>query len=114
MYIRDIYETVVLTAPCPQHVFLSQLDTTVRSLISKYGGKRVIHDRAYVTPTELNGDLPVREEFQNAIVSNILYLVTREPDFKNDYVAEAEYAFLTLWRRGAKRLRIVGEDYYHV
>ena len=114
MYIKDIYETVEMTSACSQPKFLSYLDTTVKSLIAKYGVKRVIEDRAYVKPTSISDDLPVKAEYLNAIVDNILYLVTGNPDFKTDYIAEAEYAYKTVWNAAVKGLKMVGEDYYRV
>lgn len=114
MYIKDIYETVVMTEPCSQPKFLSFLDTTVRSLIAKYGTKRVINDKAYMKPSDINGDLPLKETYYNAVVSNILFLLTGNADHKTDFVAEAEYAYKTVWREDVKGLKMVGEDYYCV
>lgn len=114
MYIKDIYETVLLTEPCPQPTFLSHLDTTVRSLIAKYGIRRVVNDDAYIKPRDINGDLAVRDEYTGAVVSNILYLLTGNPDHKTNYVAEAEYAYLTVWRDVAQGKRIVGSDYKQI
>ncbi|MBE6599127.1 MAG: hypothetical protein E7638_06775 [Ruminococcaceae bacterium] len=114
MYIKDIYEAVVMTSPCSQPKFLRFLDTTVRSLTAKYGIGRVINDKAYMTPEGIDGDLPLKEPYFNAVVSNILFLLTGNTDYKTDYMAEAEYAYKTVWRTDMKGLRMVGEDYYHV
>ncbi len=114
MYIKDIYEAVLTQAECSQPKFLMHLDATARSLVAKYGMRRVVNDGAYVKPMDINGDLPVKDEYYNAVLSNILYLVTGNPDYKTDYVAEAEYAYKTVWNRAAEGLRMVGEDYYHV
>ena len=114
MYIKDIYEIVVEAAPCSQPKFLIYLDTTARSLIAKYGKKRVVEDGAYTNPLNINSDIAIREEYRNAIVSNILYLVTGNPDYKTDYVAEAEYAFKTAWKADMKGVKMVGEDWYRV
>lgn len=111
MYIKDIYETVTMTEPCPQPKFLSYLDTTIRSLIAKYGIRRVINDEAYIKPRDINGDIAVKEEFAGAVASNILYLITKNPDHKTNYVAEAEYAYLTIWREAMRGKKIVGSDY---
>ena len=114
MFIRDLYETVNEIAPCSQPKFLSFLDTTARSLIAKYGTKRVINDKAYTKPYGINDDFPVKDEYRNAIISNILYYVTGNTDHKVDYVAEAEYAYKTVWREDTKKLKLVGEGYYDV
>lgn len=114
MYIKDIYEAVVMSAACPQPKFLSCLDTTVRSLTTKYGFKRIINDNAYAKPVDINGDLPVKDEYFNAIVDNILYLVTQNPDYKTDFMAEAEYAYKSVWRKANRTLKMVGKDYYNV
>lgn len=114
MFIRDLYEAVNAIAPCSQPKFIAFLDTTAHSLMAKYGAKRVVNDGAYIKPININDDIPLKDEFRNAIVSNVLYLVTGNPDHKTDYVAEAEYAYKTVWRRSAKKMKIVGEDYYHV
>jgi hypothetical protein len=82
--------------------------------MAKYGAKRVINDRAYTKPCGINDDFPVKDEYRNAILSNILFLVTGNSDHKVDYVAEAEYAYKTVWREATKKLKLVGEDYYIV
>lgn len=114
MYIKDIYEAVLTQAECSQPRFLTFLDSTARSLIAKYGMNRVVNDGAYVKPMDMSGDYPVKDEYYNAVISNILYLVTGNPDYKTDYVAEAEYAYKTVWNRAVKGLKLLGEDYYHV
>ncbi len=114
MYIRDIYETVVLTEPCSQPVFLGHLDTTARSLMAKYGMKRVINDGVYAKPRDINGDIAVKDEFRGALVSNILFLLTGNPDYRSDFYMEADNAYRTVWRDHMKGVRMVGEDWYHV
>ena len=114
MYVKDIYETVLTSAECSQPKFLTHLDTTARSLIAKYGIRRVIDDNAYIKPQSITGDYPVKEEYFNAVVSNILYLITGNGDYKTDFMAEAEYAYKTIWSGSMKGLRMVGEDYYNV
>lgn len=114
MVIRDIYEAVTVTSPCSQPVFLAHLDTTVRSLMAKYGLKRVINNGVYAKPCYINGDIAVKDEYWNAVVSNILYLLTGNDAHKTDYIYEAENAYKTVWKRDMEGVRMVGRGYYDV
>jgi hypothetical protein len=114
MYIKDIYESVNAISPSPQPRFLGYLDLTVRSLIAKYGIRRVINDDAYTKPIDINGDIAVKDEYLNAVISNILFLLSGNDNYRADYVYEADNAYKTVWREQAKNKKIVGEDWYHV
>jgi hypothetical protein len=114
MVVKDIYEAVTVIVPCSQPVFLAHLDTTARSLMTKYGINRVINDGTYAKPVNINGDIAVLDEFRNAVVSNILFLLTGNEAHKSDYIYEADSAYKTVWRRHMKGVRMVGEDYYNV
>ena len=114
MVIKDIYEAVTVINPCSQPVFLAHLDTTVRSLMAKFGLKRVVNDGVYAKPRDINGDLAVKDEYRNAVVSNILFLLTGNEAYKTDYIYEADNAYKTVWRAHMRGVKMVGEDYYHV
>lgn len=114
MVIKDIYEAVTVTNPCSQPVFLAHLDTTARSLMAKYGLKRVINDGVYAKPNDINGEIAVKDEFRNAVVSNILFLLTGNEAYKTDYIYEAENAYKTVWNRHIRGVKMVGKGYYDV
>ena len=99
MIVRELYDKVTLANPCNQADFLTHYDTSVRSILARYGARYVILPGAvYVRPAGLNDDSPVFEEYMNALYDNILFLLTGNGDRKTDYVQEAEDAYKTVWK----------------
>ena len=112
MIIKELYDKVTLAQPCNQSDFLTHFDTSVRSIVSKYGTKYVLlPDTVYTRPTGINDDSPVYEEYMNAIYDNILFLLTGSTDRKTDYVAEADDAYKTVWKRLMRGLKFRDSRY---
>lgn len=96
MIVKEVYDRVTLDTPCKQNEFLSHFDTSVRALIARYGKKYVILPHQLYQRPSINEESPVYEEYFNAILDNIVYLLTANPDRKTDYVQEAEDAYKTV------------------
>lgn len=112
MILKELYENVLQVQDCRQSAFLSHVDTTVRSLIARYGKKYVLLSGAeWVRTKNIEGEIPVAEEYFVPIRDNILYLLTGNPDRKTDYVQEAEDAYKTVWRRKMRNKRFRSSDY---
>lgn len=111
MIIQELYDKITLAQPCHKADFLAHFDTSVKSILARYGAKYVLIPGAvYVRPAGIEDEAPVYEEYMGAIYDNILFLLTGNGDRKTDYVAEAEDAYKTVWRslnRG-KKFRAAG------
>lgn len=114
MYIRDIYEAVLVDTPCSQPKFLSYLHITVQFLISKYGMKYVVGQSSYVKPASLDTDIPVDDMYFTALVDNIAYMVSKNEDRKVDFVEEAENAYRAVWSRVHGKGKFLARGYYNV
>ena len=99
MIIKELYDKINLANPCHQADFITHFDTSVRAVIARYGTKYVVLPGAvYQRPGNMQDDVPVYEEYMNALYDNILYLLTGNGDRKTDYVAEADDAYKTVWK----------------
>ena len=106
MNIKDLYDTVTLTAPCSHNTFLTHLDTTVNSLIGQYGIEKVINaEGGYRKPWAISEQIPVYSEYTAAICDNLLYLITGDSDRKTDFVNEADRAYRVVYARRARGRR---------
>lgn len=102
MIIKELYEKYTLDGQGKggQAVFMSHLDTTIRALMARYGAKYVVlRHQVYTRPISVEDEIPVHEEYFPAILDNILFLASGNPDRKTDYVQEAEDAYKTVWRK---------------
>ena len=114
MIVQEVYDKVTLSADCHQADFLTHFDTSVRAILAKYGSKYVLlPESQYTRPSGIYDTVPVYEEYMNAIVDNILFLLTGNPDRKTDYVAEADDAYKTVWHEKMRGKRFVDGKYKH-
>ena len=112
MIIKEMYEKVTMENPCGQAVFMSRLDTTVRSLIARYGKKYVVfRHQVYQRPVSVEDEIPVYEEYFPAILDNILFLTGGNPDRKTDYVQEAEDAYKSVSKSLLRGVKFRDADY---
>ncbi len=102
-----IYEHVCKVKPIPQDRFFAALNYTERELVSKYGKDTVLDRAALIDIVRLDDDTGTKAAFDNAIIDNILYLVTGEEHYKTDFAAHAQYAYHTVWneKNRGKRIR---------
>jgi hypothetical protein len=112
MIIKEMYEKVTMENPCGQAVFMSRLDTTVRSLIARYGKKYVVfRHQIYQRPVSVEDEIPVYEEYFPAILDNILFLTSGNSDRKTDYVQEAEDAYKSVSKALLRGVKFRDADY---
>lgn len=114
MIVKELYDRVTLDTPCPKNTFLSHFDTTVRALIARYGRKYVIfRHQVYQRPITVEEDTPVYEEYFNAILDNITFLLTGNADRKTDYVQEAEDAYKSVGKAMLRGVKFRDANYYN-
>lgn len=98
MNVKSLYDTVVLTNPCSHNTFLTHVDTTIRSLISRYGMNYVCAG-GYERAKSVEDAVSVYDEYYSAILDNVLYLLTGDDSHKVDYVNDADNGYKAVWRR---------------
>lgn len=114
MILSELYDRVTLNNPCKQNVFISHFDTSVRAIIARYGKKYVVFPhQLYQRPNNIREDVPVYEEYFNAILDNIKYLLTENPDRKTDFVQEAEDAYKTVSKSMLYGVKFRDANYYN-
>lgn len=96
MTTKELYDRITAENPCGEPAFIRHLDSTVRALESRYG-KKYVYASAYQKPLTIHDDISVYDEYFPAIVDNILFLITKDTDRKTDFIAEADYAYKTIW-----------------
>ena len=113
MILKELYENVTQVEACGQDKFLSHVDTTVRALIARYGERYVLlpGNQAWIRVREIESEIPVYEAYFPAIRDNVLFMLTGNGDRKTDYVAEAEDAYKSVWRRKMRGKRFRDADY---
>lgn len=115
MIIKELYDKITLSSPCKQSEFLSHFDTSVRSILARYGARYVLlPGTVYMKPVNIEEDTPVFEEYMNALYDNILFLLTGSTDRKTDYVQEAEDAYKTVWKRLTRGLKFRDSTFNHL
>lgn len=103
MNIKSLYDTVVLTNPCSHNAFLTHVDTTVRTLIAKYGVNYVcIRGTEYVRAKSVDDDISVYEDYFPCVLDNVLFLLTGDEAHKVDFINNSDYAYKTVWRRKSR------------
>ena len=85
---QELYDRICLVKPVPQAVFQLHLGATVRDLLTRYGKKY-----AYAS-----AEIPLREEYENALYMGILYLLTNNGDHLQTYRRLANGAYYRVWR----------------
>lgn len=107
MTILEMYEKISLKATVEQRIFLNHYDDSVNELISMYGDNFVLVDDAeHETPTtDIYGDSVVLPLYHNAIIDNILFMVSNEANYKSEFVRKSKDAYLNIWNNRAKGRR---------
>jgi hypothetical protein len=109
--IKNLYDTITLRVNCSHNTFLTHLDLTVRSLISRYKESYVIENsEVYITPKSINDDIPVFEEYYSSIISNIFFLLSGDVNYKSEFLSESDAAYKAVWSHKAngKKIRARG------
>lgn len=102
MSILKIFEKVNLTVPIEQRRFFNYFEDTVTELSSMYSGFVFEEDTEFEPPKALSDDNVVLPLYTDAIVDNIIFLVTGEETRKSEFMRKSRAAYLKYWNDNAK------------
>jgi hypothetical protein len=106
MTLLEIYEKISLKAPIEQRKFFNYFDDSVNELLSLYDIV-LIEDKEYEAPTtDLYADNVVLPLYHNAIVDNILFMISNDANYKSEFIRKSKDAYLRYWNDKAKGKRI--------
>ena len=106
MTLLEIYEKISLKAPIEQRKFFNYFDDSVNELLSLYDIV-LIEDKEYEAPTtDLYADNVVLPLYHNAIVDNILFMISNDANYKSEFIRKSKDAYLKYWNDKAKGKRI--------
>ena len=104
MTILEIFEKISLKAPIEQRKFFNYYNDSVNELMSMYD--IVIEEgKTYAPITDLYENNVVLPLYHNAIVDNILFMVSNEEIYKSEFIRKSKDAYLKYWRNKAKCTR---------
>ena len=104
MTILEIFEKISLKAPIEQRKFFNYYNDSVNELMSMYD--IVIEEgKTYAPITDLYENNVVLPLYHNAIVDNILFMVSNEEIYKSEFIRKSKDAYLKYWRNKAKGTR---------
>lgn len=107
MTIIEMYEKVNLKLPTDQRKFFNYFNDTVDELVALYEDSVITSLKKYKAITDLTDDNFVQPLYHNAMVDNILFYLTNEPDYKSEFIRKSKEAWLKYWneRANGKRQR---------
>ena len=92
---NTIFDRVYLTQPIKQAVFDMYLEGVCAEIVGCYGQR--------YTATE--GEIPLLDAYEEAVVQGILYRLTSQPCYEAAYRAAAERAYRAVWRENVRTNR---------
>ena len=101
-----LYEHLCQVKPVTHAQLLAALNATVRELCALYGEKYVLRDGALRPITRVGQSPCIAEDYEGAVLDNLLYHATGEERYKTDFLAHAQYAYHNLWRGRSAGRRI--------
>ena len=102
MKLNDVFDRICLIKPIPDAVFSIHLESILQDLTVRYGEKYTVAH---------TGDVPLRDEYENALYMGILYCITAEPEHGEQYRRLANGAYYRVWREmEAKRRKEASSD----
>lgn len=105
MTLLEMYEKISLKAPIEQRKFFNYFDDSVNELMSMYDIV-IAEGKTFEAPTtDLYGDNVVLPLYHNAIVDNILYMISNEETYKGEFIRKSKDAYLKYWNDKAKGVR---------
>lgn len=106
MTLLEMYEKVSLKTPIEQRKFFNYFDDSVNELMSMYD-LVIIDGKTHEAPTtDLYGDNVVLPLYHNAIIDNILFMVSNDTNYKSEFIRKSKDAYLKYWNDKAKGKRI--------
>lgn len=106
MTIKEIFEKVNLVVAIEQRRFFNYYEDTVEELSATYPGFVFSEGTEYTPPETFDNKNVVLPLYHGAIVENILFLATKEPTYKNEFLRKSRIAWLVYWNEKAKGKRI--------
>lgn len=106
MTLLEMFEKVSLKTPIEQRKFFNYFDDSVNELLSLYD-LVIVEGKTYEAPTtDLYADNVVLPLYHNAIIDNILYMISNDTNYKSEFVRKSKDAYLKYWNDKAKGKRI--------
>ena len=109
MKTREIFEKVNLIYPVEQRRFFNLLNDTISELGGLYGEvpKLLYTEAEEPEPvTSLDCEIGILPLYQNAVVDNLLFFLTKEESYKNEFLRKSQAAYLKYWNTNAKGRRM--------
>lgn len=91
----DIFDKVYLKKPITQAVFSLYLESVCREISALYGEKYTLAE----------GEIPLDDAYENALVQGILYYHTDKKEYEAAYRQALESAYRAVWRENEKKRR---------
>lgn len=104
MTILEMYEKISLKTPIEQRKFFNYYDDSVNELLATYDIV-IEDDKTYAPITDLYEDNVVLPLYHNAIVDNILFMISNEAEYKSEFIRKSKDAYLKYWKDKAKGAR---------
>ena len=106
MTLLEIFEKVNLVAPLEQRRFFNYFEDSVNELASLYEGFVFEKEGEYTPPERLSDDTGVLPLYHNAIVDNILFIITQEELYKTEFLRKSRLAYNVYWGKKARGKRV--------
>ncbi len=98
--------TVLIGRELPIYEFLSFCDTGVRTFLCRYPKKLIVGKGEYTSPDTLNASFALDGMFYTALLYFIVGSANKDAKMLEKSSAEAESAFISLWRNAARGKRM--------
>lgn len=105
MTLLEMYEKVSLKAPIEQRKFFNYYDDSVNELLALYDIVLIEGESFEAPTTDLYADNVVLPLYHNAIVDNILFMISEDANYKSEFIRKSKDAYLKYWRDKAKGVR---------
>lgn len=109
MRVRTIFEKVNLVYPVEQRRFFNLLNDTINELDGLYGAVSKLlyaEGREQEAITDLDCETTLLPLYQNSLVDNVLFFLTKEENYKNEFLRKSQAAYLKYWNTNAKGRKI--------
>lgn len=106
MNTQKLYLRASTLAPLEQNEFLDRLAECLAYLENVYPRALLSGGEALIIPSSLDEDINIDRRFENALLRGIFARGTNATADRSAFVAEADAAYLALWREAARGRQI--------
>jgi hypothetical protein len=99
MEVLEIYESVNLIEPLSQRKFIEFLNSTLMEIATN--SLKTVNDEL-MPVNNINNTINIDMLYKDCIVDNILFLTTRNGEYKAEFLRKLNNVSLTLWNKRAK------------